>query len=111
VSDSIAVEEARRLIAGGDAKAVDLRDDDDWREARIAGAIRVDDGGLDDALEDVDDGVKLIVIGPDQKAAQVADQLSERGREAVLIEGGIDAWKSEDYPLQPSPDPEDGTPV
>jgi rhodanese-related sulfurtransferase len=32
--------------------------------------------------------------------------LRERGFDAAVLEGGVDAWRDEDFKLQPSDDPE-----
>jgi histidinol-phosphate aminotransferase len=64
---------------------------------------------LDDALEQIDDDQTVIVACEDgEESAEVADELRERGIDAVSLEGGMEAWRSDDMPMQPSRDPEDG---
>jgi rhodanese-related sulfurtransferase len=43
-----------------------------------------------------------------KESAEVADELRERGVDAVSLEGGMDAWRSDDMPMQPSRDPDEG---
>ena len=107
MSEAVGAEEARRLIAGGEAKAVDARGDEAWRDRRITGAIRLSSADLDAGLEGVAEGVRLIVVGDEGEAPELADQLEAHGRDAAYLEGGLEAWISEDYPVQPSEDPED----
>jgi rhodanese-related sulfurtransferase len=107
VSDPVEAEEARRLIAAGEAKAVDFRDDDAWRENRITGAIRLSNDELDRGLEEISEEVRLIVVADEGQAQKLADQLEERGRDAAYLEGSVGAWKEEDYPMQPSQDPDE----
>jgi rhodanese-related sulfurtransferase len=107
VSAAIDAEEARRLIAAGEAKAVDFRDDEAWRENRITGAIRLTESDLDRGLGEVSEEVRLIVVAEEGQGQELADRLEERGRNAAYLEGSLDAWKDEDYPVQPSADPDE----
>ena len=42
--EKVAVDEARREIAGGDATAVDVRSEEEWGEGHVPGAIHLPDG-------------------------------------------------------------------
>jgi rhodanese-related sulfurtransferase len=107
VSETVEPGEARRLIAAGEAKAVDVRGEDEWRDARIPGAIRLEDEDLDAQVAEIAAEVRLIVVGEDERAREVAEALESRGREAALLDGGVEAWRKEDYPVQPSDDPDE----
>jgi len=107
MSEAVGAEEARRLIAGGEAKAIDARGDEAWREHRITGATRLSGADLDAEIERVPEDVRLIVVGDEEQGPELADQLNARSRDAAYLEGGLDAWIAEDYPVQPSEDPED----
>jgi rhodanese-related sulfurtransferase len=99
---------ARELIASNEATVVDIREDEDWHERRVPGAVHAFEGDLGVALEGVDDQRPLIIVcGDGERSASLAAELRERGREVASIEGGMKAWEGEKLPMQPSSDPDD----
>jgi rhodanese-related sulfurtransferase len=108
--EKIGVEEARREIAGGDATAVDVRSDEEWSEGHVPGAIHLPDGDPEAATKPLEEGARLMVIAKDGKlAVRAAKDLNEQGYDAVAVEGGMDDWNSEGYPIQPTEDPDEDT--
>ena len=109
----MSVEEARRMIASNEAQAVDVRGEDAWEDAHVPGAVRLEPDELDSAADrlESDRGVVVIANGDADVGRDAVDKLREQGFEASLLEGGMDAWKSEDYTIQPSHDPDDDAPV
>ena len=111
-SQTISVEEARREIAGGKATAVDVRSAEEWSGGHVPGAIHLPDGEQDAAARGnlPEEGARLMVIAKDGKlAGQAASRLAEEGFDAVAVDGGMDDWESEDFNLQPTPDPDEDT--
>jgi rhodanese-related sulfurtransferase len=99
---------ARELIASNAATVVDIREDDDWHENRVPGSVHAFEDNLGVALDGVDDERPLIIVcGDGDRSARLAAELRERGREVASIEGGMKAWMSEKFPIQPSADPDD----
>jgi rhodanese-related sulfurtransferase len=108
--ESLPIDAARREIAGGDAIAVDVRPEEEWSEGHVPGAIHAPDGELDADGERVEPGARLVVFAKDgQMAVRAAGRLSEDGYDAVAVDGGMDDWISEDFNLQPTPDPDEDT--
>lgn len=108
MEEQVEPERARELIAADEVTVLDIRDDEQWREKRIAGSRQVDGDQIDSALEDIDgDRAVLIVCGDGKRSAELADKLRDDGRDAACIEGGIDAWESEKLAMQPSDDVSD----
>lgn len=106
--DAVNPEQARELIASGQGRAFDLRDEEQWAEDRVPGCVRVDEEELEQGLEPLKEGQKAIMICEDGKrSAEVAGQLREQDVDAVSLEGGMEAWRSDKQPLQPSEDPDD----
>jgi rhodanese-related sulfurtransferase len=110
--ETVGVEQAREAVAGGDAKALDIRDEEEWSGAQEPGAIHIPaeklESGIDDL--DLDSEQRLVVFASDQSAGKEAvSALREKGFEASLVKGGVEKWSSEDFRLQPTedPDPED----
>jgi thiosulfate sulfurtransferase len=109
-AETIGVEEARREIAGGKATAVDVRSDEEWSESHVPGATHLPDADLDASAERPDEGARLMVIAKDGKqAAKAASSLSEQGYDAVAVDGDMDDWVSQDFKVQPTPDPDEDT--
>jgi rhodanese-related sulfurtransferase len=107
-SETISVEEARREIAGGDAIAVDVRPEEEWSEGHVPGATHLPD--VDASADPPTEGARLMVIAQDGKrAAEAAGRLSDQGYDAVAVDGGMDDWVSEDFQIQPTPDPDEDT--
>jgi rhodanese-related sulfurtransferase len=102
-------EQAREAIGtAGGARALDLRSEEDWLEGRVPGCVRVEGDELESALEDLEEGQQVIVVCEDgRRSAEVAEQLRERGLEAASIEGGMEAWRDDKMPMQPSYDPDE----
>jgi phage shock protein E len=108
--ETIGVEEARREIAGGDATAVDVRSGEEWSEGHVPGAIHLPDGDPEQATKPLEEGARLMVIAKNGKlSVQAAKDLRESGYDAVAVDGGMDDWVSEDFPIQPTADPDEDT--
>jgi rhodanese-related sulfurtransferase len=105
---SVSAQRARVLIAGGEAKVIDIRSVEEWRAVgNIPGARRVPEDELDSRLDEIPKDQQLIVVcGDGGRSADVAAQLRDRGYDAASIEGGMEAWEDENQPLQPSEDPD-----
>jgi rhodanese-related sulfurtransferase len=107
---AVPVKDARREIAGGDATAVDVRSEEEWSQGHVPGAIHLPDGDPDAATKPLEEGARLLVIAKDGKrAASAAKDLSEAGYDAVAMDGGMKDWLSENYPIQPTDDPDEDT--
>jgi rhodanese-related sulfurtransferase len=105
IAEQLEPDEARERIAAGEVTVLDIRGDEEWREKRIAGSLRVDPAEIDSTLEDVDDDRAVLIVCEDGKrSAELAAKLREDGRDAACMDGGIDAWESEKLALQPSDD-------
>jgi rhodanese-related sulfurtransferase len=104
-STQLDAEEARRLVASSEAKAIDLRGDEAWEEAHIPGAIHATTEQLESEIDDLPDDQQIIVVGStDQESVEVAERLRDKGLDAVTVEGGMTAWTDEQLPVQPRSD-------
>jgi rhodanese-related sulfurtransferase len=108
--ESLGVKAARREIAAGEATAVDVRSADEWSDGHVPGAIHLPGGDPEDGTKPLEDGARLMVIAGDgDSASDAAKGLRERGYDAVAVEGGMGDWRSEDFPIQPTVDPDEDT--
>ena len=110
-TETVDVEAARQEIARGEAQAVDVRSEEEWRKGHVPGAIHLQEGGsATDRTHRLEDGARLIVIASSSKLAiRAAKDLCTRGYDAVAVDGGMDDWVSEGFPIQPTADPDEDT--
>jgi rhodanese-related sulfurtransferase len=107
-TESVSLDDARREVAAGDATAVDVRSEEKWSAGHVPGAVHLPDGETDEATNKPEEGARVIVIGENEKQAKEgASKLAEVGYDAVALDGGMGDWTSEDYPIQPTEDPDD----
>jgi rhodanese-related sulfurtransferase len=93
---------ARELIASEGVQALDLREEDDFADAHIAGAVRADADEIDAAIESLDEDRPVVVVCADgERSPEVAADLRERGYQAAVVKGGMKAWTGDDLPVQP----------
>ena len=72
---------------------IDVRPTAVWRNGHIPGSANHRPDDLDRTWNDPDPRLPIAVIGDDDTlAATVAHRLRERGRDAVVLEGGYAAW-------------------
>jgi rhodanese-related sulfurtransferase len=107
---TVSAKRARELIAGGEATVLDIRSEEEWVSVgNIPGSVNAPDEADEDAAEAVkaiaDDRTVIVVCRRGDRSAEVAEQLRDGGREAVSIDGGMEAWQDDNLPLQPSEDP------
>jgi rhodanese-related sulfurtransferase len=98
---------ARELIASEGVQALDLRDEDHFADAHIAGAVRAEDDEIDAALESLDQDRPVVVVCADgERSSEVAADLRERGYQAAVVKGGMKAWTGDSLPTLPREDEE-----
>jgi rhodanese-related sulfurtransferase len=86
--------------APGDYVVVDIRDASDWDAGHIAGAIHLSVEELAGPWPDPDPRLPCVVFSTSEHDAGVAvDTLRRRGRDAISVRGGADAWLAEGLPL------------
>ncbi len=102
LEETLSAEDARVVIASGDASVVDIRGDEEWEQGRIAGAEHhTEEVVIERLAEFPDDNAIVVVCADGERSAKLAARLREEGREAASINGGMEAWLNEDLPLQP----------
>jgi rhodanese-related sulfurtransferase len=110
--ETVSPEQARQMLGTNEASAIDIRDDEGWRGGHLPAARHCSDGDFEQALEEIDEDQTVIVACEDgEESGRVAAEIREQGREAVSIAGGMEAWRSDDMPMQPSRDVEEDTAI
>jgi len=102
LEETLSAEDARELIASGEARALDVRDDEEWEESRIAGTVHQPEEVVMEHLDEFPEDTRIVVVCADgERSAKLASKLRERGKQAASIDGGLNAWKGEGLPTQP----------
>jgi len=100
--ETVEPKRARELIAREGAQTLDLRGDDEFADAHIAGAVRPEDDDLDRAVESLDEDKPVVVVCDDgERSAEVAADLRERGYQAAALKGGMKKWAGDKLPTIP----------
>src|SRR5881396_3265736 len=96
--------QARERIEAGEPVVVDVREQDEWDEGHIAGAVHVPRGHLESRIERLapDTGRPVVVYcSAGNRSAFAAKTLAELGYEDVVsLAGGFTDWKRNGFPVQ-----------
>jgi sulfur-carrier protein adenylyltransferase/sulfurtransferase len=97
-------ESARELIESGDPVIVDVREQDEWDEGHIPGAVHVSRGHLESRIERAAPDPSrpvLLYCSAGNRSAFAAKTLEEMGYEAVTsLAGGFTDWKRNGFPVE-----------
>lgn len=103
--DEISPEEVRdKQRSGDDFVLLDVREQDEWQKARIAGAEYLGKGVIERDVEeeypDVDQEL-ILYCGGGYRSALAADNLQKMGyRNVKSLAGGFRSWTEAGYPIQ-----------
>jgi molybdopterin/thiamine biosynthesis adenylyltransferase/rhodanese-related sulfurtransferase len=95
---------ARERIESGEPVVVDVREQDEWDEGHIAGAIHIPRGHLESRIERLaPDPSRPVVVycSAGNRSAFAAKTLTDLGYEDVVsLAGGFTDWKRNGFPVQ-----------
>ena len=98
----VPVEAARGEIEAG-VRVIDVREQHEWDESHLEGAIHVPQAEVAERIDELapDRSERLLVhCRTDNRSARIVDLLAGLGYEdPVAVEGGIVAWEGAGYPL------------
>ena len=96
--------EAKARIESGEPVVIDVREQDEWNEGHIPGAVHVPRGHLESRIERLaPDPSRPVVIycSAGNRSAFAAKTLAELGYEDVVsLAGGFTDWKRNGFPVQ-----------
>jgi len=88
----IDVQELARQRAAG-AHLVDVREDDEFAEARVPGAQLIPLGQVPERIDEVPtSGTVYVICARGARSAKAAEHYRQRGIDAVNVAGGTLAW-------------------
>jgi rhodanese-related sulfurtransferase len=98
----ISPQDSAERLKGGEAVVVDVREQDEWDEEHIPGAIHISRGTIELDIEDkVPDSNAMIIThcGGGGRSALAAESLQKMGYKNVRsMAGGFKAWKAAGLP-------------
>jgi molybdopterin/thiamine biosynthesis adenylyltransferase/rhodanese-related sulfurtransferase len=96
--------QARERIESGEPVVLDVREQDEWDEGHIPGAVHVPRGHLESRIERLapDNGRPVVVYcSAGNRSAFAAKTLTDLGYEDVVsLAGGFTDWKRNGFPVQ-----------
>src|SRR6478735_3656624 len=96
--------QARERIESGEAAVVDVREQAEWDEGHIPGAVHVPRGHLESRIErSAPDTARpvLLYCSAGNRSAFAAKTLEELGYEDVVsLSGGFTDWKRNGFPVE-----------
>jgi molybdopterin/thiamine biosynthesis adenylyltransferase/rhodanese-related sulfurtransferase len=95
---------ARELVDAGEPVVVDVREQDEWDEGHIPGALHIPRGYLESRIERAApdlSGQVLLYCSAGNRSAFAAKTLEEMGYEDVVsLAGGFTDWKRNGFPIE-----------
>jgi rhodanese-related sulfurtransferase len=95
--------EARRRFEAGEVQVVDVREDSEWDQSRIPGAVQhIPLGELQQQAAAIDkDKPVVFQCRAGSRSMMAAQAFRASGYEAYSLAGGLLAWDEEGLPLDP----------
>lgn len=112
IEEALEPDQARELVASNEVTVLDIRDDEEWHDKRVPGSRRVAEEELGSTIGELDDDRSVLVVCADgSRSAELVTKLREEGREVACIDGGMEAWAKEKFPVQPAPEADDNADI
>ena len=94
----VTVDELAALLPG--VTLVDVRNPDEFEEARVPGGVLVPLGELPERVDDIpDDRTVYLICRSGARSMRAAEFLAAEGRDVVNVEGGTLAWVASGRPV------------
>lgn len=77
---------------------LDVRTDEEWADGRIEGSTHIPMDEIVVRIDEVADQV-VCICAVGGRSSRVTQYLNAQGREAVNLDGGVQAWAAEGRPL------------
>jgi rhodanese-related sulfurtransferase len=79
---------------------LDVREPYEWDAAHIDGSVHMPISDIQNRFEELDQATPILVVCQvGQRSALVSEFLATKGYDAHNLEGGLEAWASQGYPL------------
>jgi rhodanese-related sulfurtransferase len=99
---SIDARRAAELVAGGEAKLLDVRQDAEWKAGRVRGALHIPLAHVSRRVGELPhDKTIIAVCRSGHRSASAARRLHRAGYRVENLRGGMRSWAKEGLPLHP----------
>lgn len=88
----IGVDELAQALEAGGVSLVDVREPDEWEEARVPGVIHIPLAQIPERTAELPDGPLHIICAAGGRSMQACEFLSAQGRDTINIAGGTKGW-------------------
>ncbi len=103
-SAEIQAHEAKALLEGGDAVALDVREPYEWHHGHIREALHIPLGELGARLHELPKGKRIVAVcRSGNRSGAVVAPLRQLGYDALNLSGGLLSWHASGLPLEPAP--------
>ena len=92
--------EARREAG---AALIDVREDDEYAEARVPGAVHIPLGQVTERVDEVPEGTVYVICARGARSAKAVEHYRSVGIDAVNVAGGTIAWIDAGFPTEAGP--------
>lgn len=90
--EEVTVDELAERLAGG-ARLIDVREPDEYAEARVPGGVLVPLGSVPDRIDEFrGDGPTYVICRSGARSMRACEFVAGHGIEAVNVAGGTLAW-------------------
>lgn len=100
---TVSPQQATNMVNREDAKVVDVRDADEFRQGHIAGSINIPFSQLAERMTELDrfkDKPVVLICKIGHQASAAGRQLRGSGFEKIFrIQGGIQGWRADNLPV------------
>jgi rhodanese-related sulfurtransferase len=100
---SVSAQQATNMVNREDAKVIDLRDADEFRQGHVAGSINIPMSQFTERAAELDkfkDKPVILVCKTGTTATLAGRQLSARGFANVArMQGGMQGWRADNLPV------------
>jgi rhodanese-related sulfurtransferase len=90
----------QELQQNPDVPLVDVREEHEFVEGRVPGAINLPMSTLGERIDELPEGAFRVVCALGGRSARVVEALEARGYDATNVEGGTTAWAEAGFPLE-----------
>lgn len=90
----------QQLEAASETSVIDVREDWEYAEGHVPGAVNIPMSTIGERLGELPDGAFAVICALGGRSGRVVEALEARGYDATNVEGGTDAWIAAGYPVE-----------
>lgn len=88
------------LKARENTPLIDVREEWEFAEGHVPGAVNIPLGDLGDRIDELPDGPFDVICKLGGRSARAVQALEQRGHDATNVAGGTDAWIDAGYDVE-----------